>query len=333
MCRTPQKTGSRSAFTLVEMVVVLLIIAILASLAWSVTVNAIGKVTEAQTRTEISELETALRAFMADYGLSDPPPSLLILNEATPLAPDPRDNGRSAAFLTKVFGKNLGPTDWNGDGSIAPPNVTWPLQGQHCLVFYLGGIPNTAQMASGVPPSPQGFSTNNMNPALPGGKRKGPYYTFNPSRLVPIPAVGGFFVYLDPWQVKPTVNGVGPMPYVYFSSNGINNGYSYTDCSGLTFMDALKRRQIPLPYYTAVKNPINDGTPTVYTNSNTYQIISAGKDGIFGYTPPPPPPPPSGSPLIVISDNNIWSPASGATGPGADDQANFSSTLLGQGQN
>src|SRR5579875_3766877 len=160
MCRTPQKTGSRSAFTLVEMVVVLLIIAILASLAWSVTVNAIGKVTEAQTRTEISELETALRAFMADYGLSDPPPSLLILNEATPLAPDPRDNGRSAAFLTKVFGKNLGPTDWNGDGQLDGP---WVLQGEHALVFYLGGIPSAA--------GPQGFSTNNMNPALPGGKR------------------------------------------------------------------------------------------------------------------------------------------------------------------
>src|SRR5579875_4136479 len=128
MCRTPQKTGSRSAFTLVEMVVVLLIIAILASLAWSVTVNAIGKVTEAQTRTEISELETALRAFMADYGLSDPPPSYLVLNETNPLT------GPSASFLQKVFGKNLGAqgfVDWNGDGI---PNGPWPLEGEQCLV-------------------------------------------------------------------------------------------------------------------------------------------------------------------------------------------------------
>ncbi len=303
MIRDHSRRGERPAFTLVELMVVLLIIAILVSLVSSAVLKTLAKIPEVQTRTEISELAVALQAFMSDYNLAEPPPSLLILNEATPLAPDPRDNGRSAAFLTKVFGKNLGPTDWNGDGSIAPPNVTWPLQGQHCLVFYLGGIPSAA--------GPQGFSTNNMNTALPGGKRKGPYFSFQTPRLLPDTTLGGFFVYLDPWQVKISANGVGPRPYVYFSSCGINNGYNSTDCIGVTFTDT-SGTHYALPYATGI------GT---YTNSNTYQILSAGRDGKFGYTPGSNPP------------TNIWSPAGGATGTGADDQANFSSTLLGMGQN
>jgi len=318
MLRDHSHTDKRSAFTLVEMVVVLLIIAILVSLTWSVVMNVNVKVTEAQTRTEISELAVALQAFMSDYGLSDPPPSKLILNETSPLSTP------SAPFLQKVFGKNLGYgqafVDWNGDGS---PNGPWILGGEQCLVFYLGGIPNTAAVAKGLPPAPQGFSTNNINPALipPGTKTKGPYFQFVSSRLVP--ASGGFFYYEDPWQAK-----TGHMPYVYFSSNGNNNGYNYTDCNTIVFTDALGLHN-PLPYWTA-QSPVAPFLPTAYTNSNTFQIISAGKDGKFGYTPTPPSPFP---PPVGLLFGNWWSPTSGAVGTGADDQANFSSTLLGQGQN
>ena len=118
--------------------------------------------------------------------------------------PSPLDSGRRLSFLTRVFGKNLGPTDWNGDGTVG--NGPWAIQGQECLVFYLGGIPNTFQMAnSGAPPTTQGFSTNNMNPALNvalSPQRKGPYFTFDTTRLVPVAARGGFFMYLDPWRAK-----------------------------------------------------------------------------------------------------------------------------------
>jgi prepilin-type N-terminal cleavage/methylation domain-containing protein len=297
MLRNHSRRNQRGAFTLVEMVVVLLIIAILASLVVSVTVNVTNQMTQAQTRTEISQLEVALRAFMSDYGLSDPPPSYLILNETSPLSTP------SAAFLQKVFGKNLGaqgPVDWNGDGVLNGP---WTLEGEQCLVFYLGGIPTTPGLGGF---SPQGFSTNNMNPAMPGGKRKGPYYTFQVARLVPLtsynPAASPFPVYLDPWQVK-----IGPKPYAYFSSNGINNGYTGADCVSIG----------AAPYFIT-------GT-TQFTNPNTYQIISAGKDGVFGTAGWIPA---SGVPPVPPSNPN----AAGQPA-GADDQANFSSTLLGQGQN
>lgn len=331
MIRNDSRSGHRSAFTLVELMVVILIIAILVSLISSAVLKAMQRIPEVQTRTEISEMEVALRAFMSDYGLSQPPPSVLLLNESAPLSV----GGTTASFLTQVFGKTLGPTDWNGDGIIAPPNVTWALQGHQCLVFYLGGIPSNPlnPMTPGALPAGLGFSTNNMKPSmgsmnidyqaggnpagLPGslgnmGKRRGPYFTFVTGRLVPsaLPTSQGFYSYLDPWQVK-----TGPMPYVFFSSSGQNNGYSVTDCNTVIFTDNSGTQHFALPYWTGVS-----GTTLTYTYSNTYQIISAGRDGMFGYNPAYPQP------------NNLWVPASGAIGTGADDQANFSGSLLGSGQ-
>lgn len=295
------RSRPRPAFTMVELMVVILIIAILVSLISSAVVMAMGKIPEVKTRTEISQLQEALQAFMTDYNLGQPPPSVLHLNEQNPQL------SGSFAFLKQVFGKNLGaqgPVDWNGDGTIDGP---WVLSGEQCLVFYLGGIPNTLAQAGGAPPECLGFSTNNMNPAfynpaLPGGgKRKGPYYTFESGRLKPIAAQGGFFVYIDPWKTKagPNYLTLGSSPYAFFSSAGINNGYHI---QALSYFKAA-------PYYVTNLAGVATGQ---YTNSNTYQIISAGKDGIFGTTG--------------------WYPSSGAIGAGADDQANFSSKLLGKGQ-
>jgi general secretion pathway protein G len=286
MIRSHSRTEKRAAFTLIELMVVILIIAVLVSLLLAAVSGVMRRIPVVQTSTDISQFSVALNAFMSDYNLDIPPPSTLVLYETNPL------QGPSANFLQKVFGKNLGSgvafVDWNGDGVANGP---WTLEGEQCLVFYLSGINNT------------GFSTNNINPAAttPSGKRRGPYITFQPSRLVPgnvvNSALNAFPVYIDSWQVKavphppPYANGV---PYAYFSSNGIMNGYTLTDCANIG----------AAPYFTAA---------SVYTNPNTYQIISAGKDGAFGTTG--------------------WNPAGGTTGPAADDQSNFSSTLLGAGQN
>lgn len=326
MIRGHGHKGKRSAFTLVELLVVILIIAILVSLVSSAVMMAMNKIPEVKTRTEISEMAVALQAFMSDYNISDPPPSYLVLYEqpiqyTTPPYSTVPGAAQSYTFLQKVFGKNLGPSDWNGDLTVNPPtSPPWVLLGHQALIFYLGGIPNTAAMAGGAPPGPQGFSTNNMSPGLAGGKRKGPYFTFDPTRLRATPSMG-FFVYIDPWQTKtgPFYPVLGGTPYVYFSSNGLNNAYSTTDCSLLTFSDTLGSH-FPMPYWTA-QTASAPPIPTQYTNSNSYQIISAGKDGKFGYNP-----------AFLPAPNNLWAPASGAVGTGADDQANFSSSLLGSGQ-
>ena len=305
-CRSRHK-----AFTLVELMVVVFILAILVSLIGSVVVKGMDKMKENQTRTEISEMEVALRAFMSDYGLTEPPPSYLILNELTPLnttaqgsgGPSNKyDNGQSGAFLERMFGKNLGKgqlfVDWNGNGQ---PDGPWQLFGNECLVFYLGGIPNKTAVTGGAAPAPQGFAANNINPALPSSKRKGPYFNFASTRLYyptqqTFPPWDGFFTYLDPWMTKSgsLYLTMGGSPYAFLSSVGINNQYAQKDFGAQ-------------PYMTGGGQ---------YMNPNSWQIISAGKDGQFG-----------------SAVNNVWNPSSGATGYGTDDQANFSSALLGAGQN
>jgi hypothetical protein len=104
-----------------------------------------------------------------------------------------------------------------------------------------------------------------------------------------------FYIYLDPWNSKlsPYFSTLGGTPYTYFSTQGINNQYLSTSGYGAT------------AYFFGSKQ---------FYNPNTYQIISAGKDGNFG------------------NGNMIGGIATGYPG-GADDQANFSSTLLSLGQN
>jgi len=276
MTGIPLRRDKRAAFTLVELMVVVLIIAILVSLVSSAVFKAMEKIPEMQTRTEISQMESALQAMMADFKLIDPPPSALTLYSNISQYPqgDP-----SLAFLKKMFGRNLGTQgaiNWGGASGTT-------LTGEQCLVFYLGGISN------------QGFSYNTMNPTPAGSGQKthGPYFPFKTDQLKT--GNGGFLVYIDPWQTKtgPNYSTLGGTPYTYFSTQGINNTYPNT--SGYN----------AFPYFIT-------GT-TQFMNSNTYQIISAGKDGTFG-------------------GQNGWVPASGATGAGADDQANFSAKPLGAGQ-
>lgn len=315
MMRNHSRSSKHSAFTLVELMVVILILALLVSLIASASVKGVDKLTENRTRQEISELEVALRAFMADYGLTEPPPSYLILRESNPLDTTLWDNNQSGQFLEKLFGKNLGRpvgyslggVDWNGDGKIEDPPAGYrQLNGSQCLVLFLGGIPNSlAVTMSGAAPAPQGFSTNNIKPSygsVPGetmGKRKGPYYHFVTSRLYPqqaYPGWDGYFVYIDPWMSKSGVIYTVGTPYAFYSKAGIGNQYDRTNEYGAS------------PYLT------KDGK---YMNPDTWQILSAGKDGKFG----------------VTNGVAVWDPFSGATGYGADDQANFSATLLGAGQN
>jgi prepilin-type N-terminal cleavage/methylation domain-containing protein len=310
MIRRRSRKGQRSAFTLVELLVVIAIIAVLVSLTAAAVMRVLGKIPEVQTRTDIGMMDQAMASFMADYGLQNPPPSMLLLSEDGSQYPKLMSNTATAAlatqtvkFLQEWFGKSFnvyGKYDWNGNSTIDQP---YTLYGQQCLVFYLGGIPTYTASGTigmtGFSPNVAVSTANPMGPATPavsGTQRKGPYFPFVTSRLV---ATAPFPTYLDAWQAKPT-----PNVYAFFSSRGKMNGYNPLDCAKLAF-----------PYY----EPLPSGQPS-YTNNNRYQILSAGQDGIFG------------GQTNATAYGFPWNPASGATGHGADDQSNFSASLLGAGQ-
>ncbi len=242
----------RGGFTMVELLIVITIIAILMALSMGAIFKALARANEVRNRHEIGLLDTAVTTFTTEWGPSYIP-SRIKLSE-TCNYPDRGTPGTldadSVAFLNAMFkridlskGKQI---DWNGDGNIGGD---WVLEGQECLVYFLGGVPSATD-----PPACTGFSTVVTNPCKPGGERKNSLYDFNNKRLRRSPKNQGFLVYLDTYNQQ---------PYAYFSPGKSN--YNAGDCASLGVG----------PYYENISS-------NVFLKPNHCQIISAGPDGKFG---------------------------------------------------
>jgi prepilin-type N-terminal cleavage/methylation domain-containing protein len=388
---TPRR---RRAFTLLELLVVIVIIAILVGLLVSALFMGLLKGKQARNRTEIGQLQTALEAFKTKYSVY--PPSRLKLCEHfasyDTTTPNQLDVD-SLAFLQKVWPRiswanAAGGIDWNGNGAIDAATAmpgrdggdAFTLEGDQVLVFCLGGIPNN--LAAG-PPSTQGFSSDATNPANLAGNPNPlpPLFEFQTSRLVrtmPVYSPANIFLsYLDNYGATDGLgNYISGSPYLYFSSYKVANGYSrynsptflgsqpaylapnggtglpvaglpfgYSDCFTASLIYAKAPNQVSAAasagsgnsaYMNAYASyPLSPtGTwayaqsaapsPGVYLNPNSYQIISAGADGFFGYGSNP------AGPAFWTPQN---APVMNAQAtPGYDDQSNFTGSLLGVGK-
>jgi len=267
----------RKGFTLLEVLVVISIIALLAGLITAAANRALVRMDEVRVRSEISQLETALEQFKLTFGRY--PPSRIVLSESGNYDRTNPLHQYSEQYLQALFpGINLQGEDnywhdWDGDGVKAPPNIFYDLQGQECLVFFLGGIPFT-----GIGPS--GFSTDKTRPTLgptDSKSRLGPFFEFDTSRLKlvrdvvpPIrlpndPVSQRFYVYLDRYG----------SPYAYFLARDAATNNYLNDCPNLVGPQFQ-------PYVTAISvDPPNAGV-IKYHRPNSFQIVSAGKDKIFG---------------------------------------------------
>ncbi len=295
----------RAGFTLVELLIVIAILAIL----FAMTTVAVGKFlikgAEVSTRSDISQLSTAIETFKSKFNVEYLPSRIALYEDRaafnTAAGTDPLA-AASLRFLKKMFHEDLGivrdangnptavPLDWNGNGQAdTNPHL---LEGHQCLVFFLGGIPELD--ANGNPIGVTGFSTNKRVPTQAGGERMGPFFEFKASRLLSVTGVNApsFPSYVD---------GYGKMPYAYFSSYGRRNGYNpYTattppygsDNTGLT------------PYQRTANN---------FWNPTSFQIISAGEDGQFGTV------------------TGVLTPGESVTAPVADNMTNVYESLLGSG--
>ena len=296
----------RAAFTLIELMVVIAIIAVLVSLLAAAVMKILGKGPEVQRRSDISQMQASLGSAKAAFGLNEQFPSLLIIDESGNYIPPVGSNQAtislyqdSAEFLRKMF-KMVNPSqlkgpgnaglDWNGNGTIDPPTT---LTGDQCLVFFLGGI----IPANANPAGPTGFSTLTGNPTAVGGERYGPFFNFQPKRLMR--GSNGFFSYLDPYYTDSTPPTGAP--YIYFSSYKRPNGYNRYGVGA----DA--------PSGYTVQPYIKTTSPLTYWNEGSFQIISAGPDKQFG-------------------QGGLWGASNPASGFGADDMSNFAQNILGAGQ-
>lgn len=307
----PAQFGSRSAFTLIELIVVIMIIAILSSLLMVGVQSAVGRAREAAVGVDVKNLEQGIKEFQSKFSVSEPPPSALILFEDADDWADftaGMNTQQNVALIRRLwpsFLKSNGKPDINNDGMVnGSDNIdingngtidTTPirLNGAECLVFFLGGI----MEIDGSNYIPRGFSTNPLNPfyrpAMPTdswGTRIGPFTEFRPSRLVDDPFGGtdGMPVYRDAFPNSIT-------PYQYFSSYG-GRGYRLSGFDGVSSTTAEQLDDEVLwidattptlrSVYLQKDNNYSMGGTAAITgaawNPKGFQIISAGADGQWG---------------------------------------------------
>jgi general secretion pathway protein G len=337
--RRRARAREQAGFTLVELLVVIVVLAILVGLLLPVISGALRTAKNAAAQAEINLLAQALANFKAAYG--DYPPSRVYLaeNGYFPVGNTTRVNGdanditigqlaqRSLTALRKFFPKVVfstsGPVflnnskiwyDFNGNGVMDGPYI---LQGDECLVFFLGGIPlqDPATGAFGM----TGFGKDPVNPfmnsvvgsgVMYSANRQPPSFEFNAGRL-----------FLDPNNPSVSLNGLsqpgipgyydslGNSPpslasttlnfYVYFSGygNGVYdaNDVNFNELDGngngpialqFTHAGSTYASLAPNPYTTSLTanarpNELPTGTVT-FVKAQTFQLFSPGVDGLYG---------------------------------------------------
>jgi prepilin-type N-terminal cleavage/methylation domain-containing protein len=184
--------------------------------------------------------------------------------------------------------------DFNGNGSM--DSASTYLEGHECLVFFLGGVPITVVNGG---PGVSGFANSPTNPfSSVSSNRTAPMMEFRVSRLVDNDG-DGMYGYVDPLG-----SGTELRYYAYFSTNS-GGGYDPNDVNfsaaageidTLDPSESLSRtynvgfRPAATLVSSPVPNPYTTGGPLItstnlrvnFVNPDGYQLISAGRDGLYG---------------------------------------------------
>lgn len=136
----------RRAFTVVELMIVLIIISILIAILLPAINSVRGRVKEVRSAHELHILESRLTRFQAEMGKA-PPSRIRLYTTKDGWKSDPR----SFAIV-----KGMWP---QFDIEAAPEKYAWSspatLTGAECLVFFLGGVPDPSGIPVGFSKSPK----------------------------------------------------------------------------------------------------------------------------------------------------------------------------------
>jgi general secretion pathway protein G len=215
------RSRQRLGFTLIELLVVIIIIGLLVALLVPAIAAAVRAARNASVQAEINQLAQALADFKSKMG--DYPPSRIVINESGNIGsivgttngvvsgasadiPGTLLVSRSLTAFRKfwprvtfppsfIVSQATGWYDFNGDGVYAG-NQDYILQGNECLVFFLGGIPipdtsttpPTIKGMAGFGKSPTNPFSNNFKTtpanAMYSENRNPPFFEFNAGRLL-----------------------------------------------------------------------------------------------------------------------------------------------------
>lgn len=289
----PRPAAARRGFTLIEILIVLSIIAILASLLLAGVFSAMRTARVTAVVADIKNLEKALVDFKQKYGV-DVPSSIRLHETAANWTNPDNQTKRSRAILQRIWPQfdftynwNPNPTgladgqlDINGDGNIDTTPID--LNGAECLVFFLGGMTLTYDNISkaagteleanrdddkatpGNPPAAWtaiGFSPNPAFPFSRAGSTRAPIYEFDGARFVA--GASNMPAYVDPIPGQ-------TRPYVYASAVSSIRGSGY-QTGDLTVTGATSLS-------TFYFHPTNSDP----LNPKSYQLISPGFDFEYG---------------------------------------------------
>ena len=315
--RHRQPAVRRSAFSLIELMVVVVIIAILTSLLL-VGVNAAREAAQlTKVKVEMSNLSKSISDFKLEFGVE--PPSFLVLYENNTGAMSWADDSASGnipgsstvtwdqlrvlsrAQLRAVFPNyNFTTTAVNGTLDINRNGVTGErivLNGAECLAFFLGGISekvDTNNNGDDTDPTDGfqmfGFSSNPENPfGSITGNRIGPFLatdSITPNRIVDgdastsPPAPDYIPELYDP--LSTTIPGQSA-PYQYFSSY---DGAGYRPLGLDTTASVTEDDEGTDGNYAYVQTVTGTGTAgggvATFWNPNSHQIVCAGRDAEIG---------------------------------------------------
>ena len=273
---------ARTAFTLVEMLVVIVIIGILAAILIPTVYKAFSRAVDARTALELIQIASSVEQYKQEHG--DYPPNFSDF-QADLQAGVPADVAWTSSdayrHVRKVFPR------------AAATELTL-LQAQarnidnaEALVFWIGGLSSDPQHPFTGPGGPIAIKGGT---ATVGTDRQG--YSFVESRLtMDLNASGvlmstdgdndAFPIYLPQGQ---------EVPYVYFDSRqygffNAKGGYVYNQypaAGGATSIGVARpmKDDQPNPNYNPSKQ--HSDQKCYYINRDTFQIISAGQDNHYG---------------------------------------------------
>lgn len=270
---SPRRTLDRRGFSMIELLVVIVIIAILMSLLMVGIQSARNTARITQAVAEIRNFEKAIADFKMKFGVE--PPSYIVLYEAAAGWSTNNQETRVSRALIREMWPSFnfaGSYDINGDGDAID---VLRLNGAECLAFFIGGL----QQVSGTSVVPVGFSANPATPFLGySGNRVGPFLeNMDSSRFVDLDG-DGIREYLDPLPGQTN-------PIQYFSSYG-GRGYQLLGLDNA--LGTPDDEAVMVSGNTTLRSVYNQAAgsttaPAIPFNKNGFQIISPGFDQEYGY--------------------------------------------------